>query len=168
MIEMLKQILISQFEASLCMLNQCIAACPLEHWEGRIANDTFRQVAYHTLFYADLYLTPSEDVFVLRDIHASGGDERGPTLSPGLPREQTLEYAAICRQKVTQTLANETGQTLQGPSGFSWLKMPRMEAHLYNLRHLQHHTGQMSAYLRRVDAQLKDPRALPWVKAGWR
>ncbi len=28
--------------------------------------------------------------------------------------------------------------------------------HLVNIRHIQHHTGQLSAYLRRVDEQFKD------------
>jgi hypothetical protein len=33
-----KQILTGQFEAALCMLKNCIEACPEEHWEGMIAN----------------------------------------------------------------------------------------------------------------------------------
>jgi hypothetical protein len=44
MIEYVKQLLMSQFEASLAMLRQCIAACPPEHWEGKIANGTFRSL----------------------------------------------------------------------------------------------------------------------------
>ena len=64
MTEYLKQIVIAQFEAALAMLNQCIAACPEEHWEDRIANGTFRWVTYHTLFFVDLYLSPNEDSFV--------------------------------------------------------------------------------------------------------
>jgi hypothetical protein len=51
MLEFFKQIVTSQFEAALAMLNQCIAACPAEYWEGKIANDSFRYVAYHTLFF---------------------------------------------------------------------------------------------------------------------
>src|ERR687884_626066 len=60
MIEYVRTILTGQFEAALCMLNQCVRACPPEHWEGKIANNTFRQVAYHTLFYVELYLSPGE------------------------------------------------------------------------------------------------------------
>ena len=168
MIEHLRQILTAQFEAALCMLNQCVAACPPEHWEGKIANDRFRHVSYHTLFFTDLYLSPGEQAFTLRDLHARGGDERGPTLSPGLSREETLGYLAICRRKMIETFAAETPQSLQGPSGFPWLKFSRGEAHLYNLRHVQHHTGQLSAYLRRVEPALSDRQALPWVRTGWR
>src|SRR3990172_7212931 len=112
MIEYVKQILTGQFEAALCMLNQCIAACPPEHWEGKIASGTFRWVAYHTLFFTDLYLSPSEESFELREFHHRGGDERGDGLSAGLDQDEALAYVAICRQKMLATLATETPELL--------------------------------------------------------
>jgi hypothetical protein len=39
--------------------------------------------------------------------------------------------------------------------------------HLVNIRHVQHHTGQMSAFLRRVDDRFKDHKELRWVGSGW-
>jgi hypothetical protein len=168
LIDLYKKLVTSQFEAALCMFNQCVAACPPKHWEGKIANGTFRWAAYHTLFFVDCYLAPSEDAFRLRDLNVRGGDEREPTLSLGLEKDDTLAYVAICRQKVRDVLAAETETTLAGPSGFSWRKCTRAELHVYNLRHLQHHTGQLSAYLRRVDEACRDPKALPWVGQGWR
>jgi hypothetical protein len=169
MIEYVKTILTGQFEAALCMMDRCIRACPPEHWEGKIANGTFRWVAYHTLFWVDLYLSPGdEDAFVLRDFHHRGGDEREDTACAGLGKDETLAYVAICRQKMLETVALETAESLQGPCGFSYRKITRGELHLYNLRHVQHHTGQLSAYLRRVDPALRDPEALPWIGTGWR
>lgn len=165
MLDYFKAILTGQFEAALCMLNDCIRKCPPEHWEGRIANDTFRQVAYHALFYVDLYLSTSEAAFELRELHRRGGDDRSPTaISAGLPREETLAYLALCRQKMLDALAAETPESLQQPSGFSWLPFTRGELHLYNLRHVQHHAGQLSAYLRKV----VDDGERWWVKTGWR
>src|ERR1700722_3379230 len=163
MIDLFKQALTHQFEAALCMLNQCVGSCKPEHWEGKIANDTFRQMAYHTLFYADLYLSTSEEAFKPRHLIQKGGDERGPILSPGLPLDETLEYAAICRQKVVEIIPAETQASLEGPSGFPWIKFTRAELHLYNLRHIQHHTGQFSAYLRRVDPAQGELKARPFV-----
>src|SRR5437870_9416573 len=113
----LNQILTNQFGAALAMLNQCIAACPEQHWDGKIASATFRQTAYHTLFFVDLYLSRESD-FTLRDLHHRGGDERGPTLSAGLSKDETLAYLNICRQKMLSTLAAETSVILQGASGF--------------------------------------------------
>src|SRR5437870_8453630 len=114
----LNQILTNQFGAALAMLNQCIAACPEQHWDGKIASATFRQTAYHTLFFVDLYLS-REHEFTLRDLHHRGGDERGPDLSPGLSKEETLAYLAICRLKMLDTLGAESTEVLQGESGFS-------------------------------------------------
>jgi uncharacterized damage-inducible protein DinB len=169
MIDYLKQILIGQFEASLAMMKLCVEACPAEHWDGKIANSTFRQVAYHTLFCTDMYLSANEEAFSLRDLHARGGDERGEVASPGLSQEETLSYVIICREKMLESLAAETPASLAGSSGFSWRKdVSRGELHIYNIRHIQHHTGQLSAYLRRVKAAGEQPRALPWVATGWR
>lgn len=168
MIEYTKRILKGQFEAALCMLNQCVVACPPEHWECRIANATFRWVAYHTLFFIDLYLSPTEHQFTLRDLHHRGGDERGPDLNPGLSQQETVAYLSLCRQKMLDTLAAETRESLEGDSGFSYRRISRGELHIYNIRHVQHHTGQLSAYLRRIDKSLDEHDALRWIGSGWR
>ena len=165
MIDYLKTILTGQFEAALCMLNECVQKCPQEHWEGKIANGTFRQIVYHTLFFVDFYLSPSEAAFQLRDCHHRGGDERSSEApSAGLTKDETLSYLAVCRQKALETLASEAPESLQRESGFSWLPFSHGELHLYNLRHVQHHTGQMSAYLRRI---VEDGERW-WVRTGWR
>ena len=164
-----KTILISQFEAALAMLKQCVQACPPEHYEGKIANDTFRTIAYHTLFWTDLYLSPGDEhAFELRELNHRGGDDRVLASSPGLTRDETLSYVEICRQKLVDTLAEETPEILAGRSGISRFSFSRGELHLYNLRHIQHHAGALSAYLRRVDPSLKDSKALSWVRMGWR
>jgi hypothetical protein len=168
MIEYVKKILTDQFEAALCMIDHCIRACPPQHWEGKIANLTFRSVAYHTLFWVDLGLSPGDaDAFVLRDFHHRGGDEREIAACPGLSKDETLAYIAICRQKMLETLAGETAESLQGPCGISRRKITRGELYVYNIRHVQHHTGQLSAYLRRVVPALRDPEVLPWIGTGW-
>ncbi len=168
MIEYVKAILTGQFEASLCMLGQCIETCAPEHWEGKIANATVRQIAYHTLFFVDLYLSPSEQAFKLRDLHHRGDERSNTGWRTGLARDETLSYLTICRQKALETLASETPESLERESGFSWLPFSRGELHLYNIRHVQHHTGQLSAYLRRIDETLKDAESLDWVTTGWR
>ncbi|HZZ29201.1 MAG TPA: DinB family protein [Pirellulales bacterium] len=168
MLELYKQTVLGQFEAALAMLKQCIAACPSEHWESKIANNTFRYVAYHTLFFADYYLSPGEQAFQLRELHQRGGDERGEAASIGLSQPETLEYVRLVHQKLRDVLAAETEQSLAGPSGIARRKCCRAELHLYNLRHIQHHTGAMYAYLRRVDPALADNQSLPWISTGWR
>jgi uncharacterized damage-inducible protein DinB len=57
-------------------------------------------------------------------------------------------------------MRRETAATLRGPAGFEWLSFTRSELPLYNLRHVQHHTGQLSAFLRRAKVKTH------WQKAG--
>jgi hypothetical protein len=168
MLEYFKQILIGQYEASLSMLGECIRQCPEEHWEGKIAKETFRWAAYHTLFFTDLYLSANELAFELRDLHELGGDEREPIAAVGLPKNEAMEYVPLCRKKAIDSIAAETEHSLAGPSGFSWYKITRGEMHLVNIRHIQHHTGQLSAYLRRVEKRCKDRNELRWIGSGWK
>jgi len=168
MLDYAKQIITGQFEAALSMLRDCVEVCPAEHWEEKIATISFRQVAYHALFFVDFHLSPNEESFQLRDFHHEGGDERSPPPSAGMNQEQSLAYAAICRQKAIETLASETVESLKGPSGFDRRKMSRGELHIYNIRHVQHHTGQLSACLRRLGEAYQDRSVLPWVPTGWR
>jgi hypothetical protein len=46
-------------------------------------------------------------------------------------------------------VAKETARSLAGESGFPWIPFPRLELHIYNIRHIQHHAGQLGAFLRR-------------------
>ena len=157
--------LTSQFEASLAMLYHCIAACPPEHFDDKIGNDTFRQVAYHSLFFFDFYLAPGESAFRLRELHEKGGDERGAELSRGLSKEDALTLLSLCREQIATTLNAETAESLAGPTGFSRRKTSRLELHIYNIRHTQHHVGQLSAFLRKLQV---DPDGIPWIGAGWK
>jgi hypothetical protein len=167
MLDYFKQLLVAQYEGSLAMLNRCMDACPREHWEGKIAQGTFRWVAYHTLFFTDLYLSINNEAFQLRNLHERGGDERCPEVCPGLPKEEALAYVPLCREKMQASVARETEDSLVGPSGFFWYEITRGEMHLVNIRHIQHHAGQLSAFLRRIDDRFKDQNTLRWIGSGW-
>lgn len=168
MIEIYKQSTLGQFQAALAMLKQCIERCPGELWESKVAGLTVQQIAYHTLFFVDFYLTADECVFTLRDLHLLGGDEREPLHSPGLEKQATLDYLAVCLKKLETTIATESEECLRGPSGFSWCKFSRAEMHIYNLRHVQHHAGQLSSHLRRLVPDWQDRSELRWVSTGCR
>jgi uncharacterized damage-inducible protein DinB len=162
MTELYKEIVLAQFEAALAMFRQCVERCPAEHWEEKIANGTFRQTAYHTLFFVDFYLSKSDDAFQRRDIHERGGDELQPRVCTGLSQAETLGYVSFCHKKLRAEVSDETEASLAGPSGISFRKCTRADLHLYNLRHVQHHTGAMSAFLRKLGVELD------WISRGWR
>ena len=158
MIDYVNQIIADQFDASLCTLNQCVSICPTEHWTGLIGKYEFWHVAYHTLHYVDLYLSPDEKSFEPPPFHrpntAFFGKLPWPPheeVSTAEPYEKSviIDYVAICRRKASHTIASETQDSLKKPSGFPWYSMSRGEHHLCSIRHVQHHAGQMCAYLRK-------------------
>lgn len=166
MSEHFKQVTIAQFEAALCMLHECIRDCPQEHWDGPIAKYPFWQVAYHTLCFVDFYLAPSESDFRPREqLHPRGMDELNDEYpSRRFTQAELLDYVSICRQKLRDVIGSESAERLAGPSGFSRLKFSRAELHLYGMRHVQHHTGQLGVFLRRVGIGVE----ANWVRSGWR
>jgi hypothetical protein len=164
----LQRILTRQFEAALCMMGQCLEACPPARWSEKIALRTFGETAYHTLFFVDYYLAPAEETFELSEFHRRGGDERVERISRGLSKPETLEMLAACRENVVRTISAESTERLAGPSGFAARKFSRGELHIYNLRHVQHHTGQLVAHLRRSDEKLQHFQELPWIGSGWK
>ena len=58
-----RPILKSQYHASLAMLGEAIEFCPENTWYDRTPRNAFWQVAYHTLFFAELYLGKSPEAY---------------------------------------------------------------------------------------------------------
>ena len=169
MIDYIRQILASQFDAALCMMNDCLVKCPPSHWDGVVGKYPFWQVVYHTLCFVDLYLSRDKESFEYRDVHPCGWKEiEDEYPSRRFEQNEMIAYLAICRSKAAGTIAAETPESLAGPSGFAWKPFTRGELHVMNVRHIQHHTGQLSAYLRRTDASFQHPDAVRWVSAGWK
>lgn len=151
------------------MLTECLEKCPREHWDAPIARYTFWQVAYHTLCFLDVYLSPSDTAWRPRQDPAAPGGGLHPLGRAELENEypsrefdraELLAYASICREKIPTALDAETDASLAGTSGFPRLRFSRAELHLYNLRHVQHHTGQLTAALRRTGIETS------WARAG--
>jgi len=145
----IKKVIESQYQASLEMLKQAIVKCPASVWDDRAYKNRFWHIAYHALFYTHLYLQPAEKDFVPWAKHRDQSQFMGPLPWPphqepeiGEPyrKEELLEYLAICRQQVEEKVA---ALNLEGGSGFDWLPFGKMELQFYNLRHLQHHAGEL-------------------------
>ena len=75
-------------------------------------------------------------------------------------KAELLEYVDFCQRKAAEIIAAQTSASFSEPSGFSWQPVTRGELHICNIRHVQHHTGQLSAFLRRVDVDTS------WIKSG--
>lgn len=144
-----KEIIRSQYLASLEMLNQAIIQCPEDLWADAKFNNQIWQIAYHALFYTHLYLQTTEEDFTPRKMHfenahrfsspepdlSGEGEAAGP-----YQKEEMLEFLDFCRQEVDAQVA---ALNLEAESGFPWIPFNKQELQFYNIRHLQHHTGEL-------------------------
>lgn len=157
-----KQLVQSQFSASCAMLGECIESCPSTRWNAIIGKYSFWHVAYHTIESTDMYCAKSLDVWKPdRRFHPNGRkdiDKEYP--SRRFTKRELLAYLAHTNRRVRAAIRAETSQSLVKPAGFPWLTISRSELHMYSMRHVQHHTGQLSAFLRRNKVSTK------WVQRG--
>ncbi|HEX4286691.1 MAG TPA: DinB family protein [Terracidiphilus sp.] len=158
---------VRQYLATLAMLRQAIQLCPEELWLDSSYTNRFWHIAYHSVFYTHFYVQGSEESFRAWEHHQNGSNHLGSRageqkearaqITP-YTREQVLEYLKFCCDQIAERLPLDT---LEAESGFSWLSFNRFEVHLYTLRHLAHHTGQLADRLR-VVAHV----GMPWVRQG--
>ncbi len=135
--------LLSQYLASLRMLEIVIKACPEAMWLDEAYINRFWHVAYHALFYTHLYIQPDLNAFIPWAKHRPEGEHITASGEPYTQKE-TLEYLQICRDEIRSKLPH---LNFEGPSGFYWLKMSKLELQLYSIRHLMQHTGELSERL---------------------
>ena len=148
-----------QFAAALRMLQQAIEACPDNLWDDRSQGSPFWHLAYHALFFTDLYLSDDLEDFQARDFHEENthflpgdyGDFAGIVTTPekAYTRAQLAEYAGHCLHKAEEKLETLTDERALQRCGFEWYELNLGEFTLNNLRHLQQHTGQVILMLRR-------------------
>jgi DinB superfamily len=136
-----KDAITSQYHAALEMLRQAVTRCPDSLWDDRRYKNVFWHIAYHTLHYADLYVQPSTDAFKPWAKYRTGY-HRLDTPPGGEPytKENILEYLDLCWQSVEKQVA---AMDLDAPSGFGWLPFSKLELQIYNVRHIQQHTGEL-------------------------
>ena len=142
-------VIVSQYRASLAMLRAPIERCPEDLWASETHENRFWQIAYHALFYTHLYLSPGEESFEPWELYRPEYESLGPLPYPpyALPeigdpytQAEILDYQALVEGMVVKRVG---AAPLEGPSGFPWLAFDRLELHLYNVRHIQHHAGQL-------------------------
>jgi hypothetical protein len=144
-----KEILWQQFGASIIMLENAIISCPTDLWDN---GSQFWYRAYHTLFYLDYYSSlnlgdfqpPSP--FTLSEFEAAG------TLpNHTYQKSELLNYLQFGRAKAYTLITQFTTETanhrfINVARNYSMLEMV-----IYNMRHIQHHTGQLNLLLSQHD-----------------
>ena len=156
----MKTIIWKQFGASIDMLENAIRACPEALWSDRSQRPEFWYVAFHTLFYLDLYLSESDAGFAPpAPFTLDEMDERGLLPERVYTKQELQNYLEHGREKCRGTIASMTDEKANRRCGFEWLDISVAEVLLYNMRHVQHHAGQLNLVLRqKIDSA---PR---WVR----
>jgi DinB superfamily len=152
----IRQTTLRQYRAGLAMLGEAMERCPEELWYSEEDKNRFWHIAYHSLFYTHLYVQPSEGDFQAWSKHVPDANYLGPR--PWAPNEpfqipkpyskpDLHEYLELCRGEVEKQVPSVR---LEDGSGFSWLSFNKLELQFYNIRHLQHHTGQLVERIRKT------------------
>ncbi|MBV9214957.1 MAG: DinB family protein [Acidobacteria bacterium] len=141
------------------MLENSINTCPDEIWLQNAGRTPYWHNVLHTLFFTDLYLEGKLDGFVPPE--PIGMTELDPSgVVPDIPytKSEMLAYLAHCRQKSVTAIGSLTASSVDEMVDFPWVKKDYLALIFYNLRHIQHHVGQLNLILR----QRLDHHA-PWV-----
>ncbi len=163
--DLINDVLADQYAAALRMLRSCVEMCPDDRWESRVVDMTFDQVVFHTLFFTDIYLGHTLDEGKQQGFHREHAEVFGEyeEIGGGLQKAHydkpfIYTYFDHCRDKSRRVLEAETAEDLASTPGFEWLKFSRLEAHLYNIRHVSQHLGALSILVRRDTG-----KGVPWV-----
>ncbi len=147
----LKNCLWQQQGAAIEMLEKAIGACPDELWSGGLREREFWYIAYHTLFFLDLYASPSIAGFAPPapfDLDELEPDDRMPERP--YTKSELQSYLEYCRAKCRAMIEALTEESAHRRCGIEWHDISQVELVLYSLRHVQHHTGQLYLMLRQM------------------
>ena len=150
-----------QFGAAIDMLDNAVIACPEALWRQHVWPDPsvpsrraeFWYVAYHALFWLDLYLFGSEEGFASPAPFTlvEQDDAAGPLPEQPYSRDALRAYLASLRQKCHGAIETMTDERARQPVNFDWMQegevVSYVELQLYSMRHIQEHAAQLSLML---------------------
>ena len=147
-----------QYGAAIDTLDDAIERCPDPLWTTILWKDTddvrygqFWFVAYHTIFWLDLFLTGSMEGFTPPPPFIRGALPTQP-----YTKEQILAYLAQCRSRCQSTIAALTEEKARQRCVFEWMEPSFLELQLYCMRHIQEHAAQLSLVLGQHDVTGSD------------
>ena len=155
----LGEILRRHFEPTLEMLRRAIEECPEDLWVAEDAGTPFWQYAYHTVFWADFWMSDSPEGFEAPSFHMRDALlESGEMPSVTFARQQVEDYLGQVHAKCVAFFDSLTLEDLvQGTEFFgrTWITGDRVVA---QIRHIPHHVGHMNCILAR-----RTGRSPKWV-----
>jgi len=156
----MKNALIAQYRGTLKMIDNTIDKCPDDLWTDAGYPSPYWQIVYHALHYTAFYLSRNEENFLPWRDHHPGIHQLGK-LSDQAPVYTKTDMKEFIDQIGLSLEKQVNEQSLEEGCGFDWLSMTKFELHIYNLRHLQHHTGQLIERLHQVGIS-----GIGWVRSA--
>ena len=145
----LKTSLWNQYGAAIDTLDDAIGLCPDHLWTAVVWQDDedarfgqFWFVAYHTLFWLDLFLTGSSEGFLPPPPFI-----RGRLPDEPYAKDQVRAYLGHGREKCRVTIEALTDERAQQRCPFPWMEPTFLELQLYCMRHIMEHAGQLGYFL---------------------
>jgi hypothetical protein len=154
-----------QFGAAIDMLDDAISLCPDRLWEAVVWDDPddarygqFWFVAYHTLFWLDLYLGGS----------LKGFEPPAPFIRDVLPEQpyqknDVRTYLKACRERCQAVIEGLTDEKAYQVCKFNWMEPTFLELQLYCMRHVQEHAAHLNLLLGKNGVE-----GLDWVSMARR
>ena len=147
----LKTSIWQQFGAALDTLDEAIVACPDSLWAAVLWDDSedvrygqFWFIAYHTLFWLDLFLTGSSEGFLPPPPFVRGTLPETP-----YPKATIRGYLLQCRQNSKAAIEALTDEKARQVCTFQWMEPTFLELQLYSMRHIQEHAAHLCYFLGR-------------------
>jgi hypothetical protein len=142
--QVLKSSLWLQFGAAIDMFESALVACPDELWHFKSQQQEFWYMAYHCLFWTDLYLSGSLEGFTppapfdLNEVDPAG---KLPAHEPN--KDELLAYVTHCRAKCRAAIDTLTDEKASRPCKFPWGEATYLELMLDTMRHVQGHAAEL-------------------------
>lgn len=146
-----------QFGAAIDVLQDAIVNCPDELWHVRLWNDAdptlppeyseFWNVAFHTLFWLDYYLSESAETYAPPPPFTMNETEMDAVMPDRTyTKQELLTYLDFCRNKCRTRIQTVDGMAPQQVRP-NWINMSVAELMLYTMRHVMEHAAQMQLVL---------------------
>jgi hypothetical protein len=139
-----------QFGAAIEMLEKAIRACPGELWVPAARGGNPEQweswyIAYHALFWLDLYLWGAVEGFAPpQPFTLDELDPRGVLPERPYTKDELLAYLQHCRKKCQSTIGALTDEAAARHCTFPWGELSFGELLLDNMRHVTGHAAELS------------------------
>lgn len=137
------------FDPTIEMLRQALEACPDDLWDARDTGAPLWQLAYHVLLGIDYWFRESSEGFAFPPFHTREAMlESGEVPDQALTRAQIEGYLEQVYARSHALLDRLTPKGLLREAAFpggSWTVADRL---LVQIRHVQHHVGQMNHLLK--------------------